>query len=627
MNLASDAHGAGARRFVLVFALLWLLALAALSLHLWQQRQRPLLLVPALGGLHACLKLEHRPEKSDHLPPDCAGAQGSAAGLVEAQLSALGPAQSTDGRWQLGYTLVIPLLNLFVPDAAAEGGWAVDDEAVQRLARTVAQVERPVVLYLFSTHFSEHAPIEPALAADVRNLAVTSRGPLTVDRFLDAPMYPWSIARTDNGITARREQAIAAVTEAMCRLPTAARQRIVGLNLLGEVHHLYPDFEAGMGHDSDYVLTDYSAASRAGFRRWLAQRFGSIEALNRHLGSDFVGFDGIEPPARNIQREPLAHFWQHIDDAAAGKLAISGWVHDAARPAGDPARVRVYVDGVLQARLSAHFVRQDVLQAKPELGTARLGWRHDWRFDGLEPGMHRIDVVLEGANGRLQHMGTRQVAVMGRDQAAPQTRPLVKPLPPMDSLPGGVSQWVDAPEEGRAVFYNPLVPLWHAWRNQQVVDYLSHFDALLARSCLSDVPRRSQQIYPAEQAGWDASRFASAQSLRPFGAVQLGINLYGEATGDASFYNWLARSGQSGYSVTEFHPLQALSTAELDQLLKQHRRHGARSLSFFLHPVASGQTPANPFAFDPNNPEHGSDRLYQAMQQLLAPSGAGSNLP
>ena len=114
------------------------------------------------------------------------------------------------------------------------------------------------------------------------------------------------------------EEAIRALTQTLCALPAAARGRIAGVNLLGEVHHLYPDFEAGMGHQRPYVLTDYSPASRVGFRQWLRQRFrGDVAALNAYLGASFASFDQLEPPSRDIRRERLDHFWQHLDDAAA----------------------------------------------------------------------------------------------------------------------------------------------------------------------------------------------------------------------------------------------------------------------------------------------------------------------
>ena len=597
-------------------ALALLAALIALSAWLWQGRQRPLLLAPAIGELSDCLEMM-APQAP--LEAACTGEHGSAAARIETALNAVGPRRSADGRFELGYTLVVPLLNLFEPQGQ---DWVVDAQALGRIANTVQGVDRPVVLYLFSTHFSERAPIEPVLAQDPANLADTPQGPLPVDQFLGGPLYPWSIARTDNGVTQLREQAMGALTQTLCALPDAARQRIAGVNLLGEVHHLYPDFEAGMGHDRPYVLTDYSAASRAAFRDWLRQHFrGDLAALNAALGSDFASFDQIEPPSRDIRRERLDRFWQHIDDAAAGTLAISGWVHDAALPKNATPWVRVYLDGQPVGRVPAHFVRQDVGQARPEFGTAKVGWRHDLRFADLALGQHRIDVVSEGADGRLHPLGTRYFAVMGRDQADPAPVPMRQALPPMVPPGPQLQFWIDAPQDERAVFYNPLVPLWHAFRNQQVVDYLAHFDRLLDASCLAGVPHRTQQIYPAEKAGWDGPRFASEQSLLPFRDVRLGINLYGEATYDDSFFDWLARSRQPVYSVTEFHPLRAMDADELRRVLLRHRAHGAQSLSFFLHPPPAGgvrtEPVANPFALDPHNPLNGSDVLYRAMQQVM----------
>ena len=227
-------------------------------------------------------------------------------------------------------------------------------------------------------------------------------------------------------------------------------------------------------------------------------------------------------------------------------------------------------------------------------------------------------------------MGTRHVAVMDRQQSTPRPQPMQAALPPMQPAGGsGAAYWIDTPQDHAAVFYNPLAALWHAWRAEQVVAYLRHFDALLERTCLAGVPRRTQQIYPAEKAGWDGTRFASEASLKPFGHVQLGINLYGEATQDDSFFDWLARSRQGRYSVTEFHPMHAMSAAELRRVLLRHQAHGAQTLSFFLHPpeparqAGQGAQAAqpNPFAFDPANPLHGSDALYRAVQGVMGKTG------
>jgi len=599
-----------------LLALALLALLAAVSLRLWQAQRQPLLLAPAIGGLNECLYLAAPTAPED---PACTGEHGSAAARVTRALDALGPRRGRNGHFELGYTLLVPLLNLFEP--GAEGSWQIKRQAVERIARTVEQTDAPVALYLFSTHFSERgAPIEEALAQDPRNMAASPAGPLPVDRYhyLDRPLYPWSVAQLDNEITVRREQAIDAVATALCRLPPAARGRIVGINVLGEVHQMFPDYDTGMGYGQPYVLTDYSAESRQGFAEYLRRRFGSVRALNAYLGSDFTDFAQVEPPSKDLRREPLANSWQHLDATAAGSVPVSGWVHDGALPPGATAWVRVYLNGRLAARVPAHSVRQDVAQALPGLGTANVGWRHNLRYSGLPAGHHRIDVALERPAARLIHLGTRHFAVMERMPGAPPAgQPVHQPLPPMTPPDAGIAFSIDAPQENQALWYNPLVPLWHAFRERQVVSYLEHFDRLLGQSCLADVPRNTQQIYPAQQAGWDESRFASAQSLLPFGHMGLGINLYGEAAYDDSFFDWLARSRQPGYSVTEFHPLRAMNTHELRQTLERHRAHGARRLSFFLHPPGADGHMNNPFALDPANPAYGSDALYRAMREVL----------
>jgi len=623
--VSPERHGAG-RLPVLGFAALLFAGLVAFSIWLWQGGRQPLLLAPAIGGLNACLDLAP-PQPGQPFAPDCAGPQGSAAALVNQNLQRLGPGTSRDGHFEVGYTLVLPLLNFFQSDG--HGGWTINPTAVQRVARTVADVDRPVVLYFFSTHFSGDAPIEPELAADPRNLAQTPEGPLPVDRYMGQPLYPWSIARTDNAITARREQAMRAITDALCREPPAARQRIAGVNLLGEVHHLFPHFESGMGTGAPYVVTDYSDASRAGFRAFLRQRFGSIAALNKALGTDFASFDPIEPPAGNA---PGAPFWQRLDAQSTGQFAVGGWVRDLDRPTpdADPAAapwVRIYMDGSQVGRISAHYGRQDVRQALPDLGTARVGWRGDLDYRHLTPGAHRIDAALERPQGGalgLIHLGTRRIEVFDRqhpDTPAPVTAPMRQPLPPLAAPDHTVRFALDAPADGLALRHNPLAELWNRFRAEQVVAYIRHFSGALDGTCLAAVPRRTQQIYPAAGAGWDETRFASARSRRPFDNVQLGVNLYGEATDDLAFFDELARTRQPGYSITEFHPLQALSAPQLRAELEGHRAHGARTLSFFLHPPATGvdgqPVMANPFAFDPANPAYGSDALYRAMLQIL----------
>ncbi len=226
------------------------------------------------------------------------------------------------GPVDLGYTLPVPLLKLFQP--AQGGGWQIDQAIVDRLVRTLRDTPRPAILYLFSTHFSSEAPIEPVLAADPSNMGQTRDGPLGMDDYYDSKVFNWSFATTRNALTERRVEAVRAVVDAACRLPEKDRAKIRGITLLGELHHLFPNFQAGMGFGGSYRITDYSPASVEGFRRYLRTEFRSIAQFNRVVGADYASLDEVVPPSRDIRSEPLRRFTEHIDGFAQGTLPVAG---------------------------------------------------------------------------------------------------------------------------------------------------------------------------------------------------------------------------------------------------------------------------------------------------------------
>lgn len=593
---------------------------------LWFQRAAALpgtpqrmFLAPMIGVMEPCI--EQPPAGSD-TPPSlterCSASQGSAGALVESSLQVLAPQSSLAEGYEVGYTLPIPLLKLFKPTPA---GWQIDDAMVQRLVHTVRDVQRPVVMYLFSTHFEAHAPIEAELARDPGNMAHTTDGALGKDTYYDAHVYNWSLATTRNTLTARRVEAVRAVLDATCQLTPQDRSRIRGVTLLGELHHLFPNFQAGMGFDAPYRITDYSTASVQGFRAELAREFGSIDLLNRLLGSDYASFDEVQPPSKDIRTEPLQRFTEHIDAYAHGNLPISGWAHVRGSPVGHTPRVHAYLNGQIMGRTPVALSRQDVLAAKPEFGDANTGWRMNLDFRRLPAGLHQLDLFLEDRPGRLVSMGSRHVAIMDRRQSTPQDQPQ-RPLPaaaPPAAAPDAAFH-IDFPRDRSSYYYNPLVPLWHAFRERQITRYLAFFDDQVRQSCLADVPRYTHQIIPFTNPSWDASRFAIQDSLRPHGSLRLGVSLYGEPTYGTSFTQWLRRSGQSRYGVTEFHPLKAMDPQALTEVFDMHARQGAEFLSFFIEPEWEGQRVPrghNIFSFDPHNRQFGSDVLYRSVQTGL----------
>lgn len=593
-----------------------LLALGAGGITLWNTRAGTLLLAPMIGGLEPCLLGPQVARAA--VPPAhakaCDGPQGSAAAQVEASLAKIASPGTEKPGLALGYTLNIPLLKLLVREGDA---WVVDRTAVERITRTVRDTNRPVVLYFFSNHFGVEAPIEPVLAQDPRNLLHTQDGPLPRDKYYGLiDIYPWSFVDKANDITRQRERVTAELLAALCHLPGQDRAKIAGVTLLGELHHMFPDFQGGMGFAGPYRISDYSATSVAGFRDFLKARFGGVAALNQALGASYPSFAAVLPPARDIRRETLANYGEHLDAHAHGVLPVNGWVHV---PGGAGARVRVYRNGVLAGDARVGLSRQDVLQAHPEFGTAEVGWSYDLRHAGLPRGIHQLDVYLELPGQPLQHLGARRIAIL--DATRQPALPLpVQALPASVPAPAGLQFSLDFPAEMADFYYNPLVPLWHAYRQSQIEAYLAHFRALVARSCLGGERVYSHQILPFANPGWDVNKFATGTNLAVPREVALGVSLYGEASYGASFADWLRQSRRARYGITEFHPLRAMTARELGDVMRLHRQRGAAFLSFFV--AADGAddgsaSGANLFAFDPNNRKFGSDVLYESAREAI----------
>ena len=588
----------------------------------WSKRP-PLLLAPMMD-LTPCLLSDGQAAQdptSEGSLKNCRGPQGSAAEWVHATLSTLHPPSSPSTAWTLGYTLKVPLLHFVTPSPK---GWQVDTTALDKVVQTIEQTGKPLVLYMFSTHFSVDAPAETLLAQNPDNQAHTRDGVMPVDTYYGQPIYPWSVARTDNPITSARETVIRALQERLCARPASVRQHIQAITLLGEVHHLFPAFESGMGFSGSYRVSDYSASSQSAFQAFLQQRHGSVARFNKALGSQFAQWTDILPPAKDIRQEKLQHFFEHQDSFASGRLPLTGWVHLPSGSTSDTSttapstQVHVFVNGRLVAQTPVALSRQDVLTAKPELGHANVGWRHDLDYSTWPSGVHRIDLAVRQGHGALHHLATRQVAIGNRQQQALQTVPS-QAAPPFLPLPADAQAYTDEPRDLASYYYNPLAREWLAFRESQVQAYLQHFNRLFDTGCLANTPRYSHQIVPNFNPGWDADKFAVTASLRPQTKLQLGVSLYGETSYGPSFTHWLRQNQHTRYGITEFHPLRAMPPAALSGLLQRHHAQGAQFLSFFMDtPVHTNQgTGLNLFSLGQHNPQHASDQLFLSLQQVL----------
>lgn len=616
-NRNADASGHGRRSLILMAAIASTLALPASAAQL---PPGTLLIAPHIMGASYCPAAASDPKIMTDEQADavCAKAGANAAARIIPALDAIGPIFSPSHKYALGYVLDVPLLRYV---SGHSGNWEVDAHALQTTINTIAEVNRPVVVYLSLNHFAEVATqVATELAKDDRNLMYTPRGPLRGNSYYVVSVHAWTLANKDAPITKLREQLFGAATKAICNLNAKARERISAISLLGEVHQLFPDLMHGVGYQSPIEETDYSPASTNGFRTWLRARYPSIADLNAAVGGHFSSFDKVNPPARDaIQRggDPLTH----LDASASGKLAVYGWLYD---PSGKIPTVNLYIDGRQVAQEPADLNRTDVPQADPSVNTPNVGWHFDYDYTALSLGAHILELSTKTADGHIVRFGERRFFVTGSRRPGVAIGPETVAIPVGSLSNAGLRLAVDGPTPELKVLYDPLAKLWLEYRNVQVRQYYEMFAGILEHSC---VPRNlvfSHQITPQLNATWNPDLMAVSASQAPDPLYLPGATLYGGAAFGQAFLRFKQQDGWGQYGVSELHPQFHLSRDRMEAMFEQHRVNGARFVApYFISILPDRVKPADNdlirLKISPNNPhaELGSSALYAAMVDIM----------
>ena len=249
-----------------------------------------LLIAPHISGEAFCDSAvnDARIVTEDDAAAACAKHDENAADRITTLLDSVGPPLSPSRHFALGYTLDLPLMRFF---SRTLSGWTLDPRAIEASVCVIHDVKRPVVVYLSANHFTDGGlALSEELAHDPQNLMWTKDGPLKANTYFAVALHAWTLTKQDAPINVLRRRAFAAVLDAICRLDPISRARITGVSLLGEVHQLYGNYQAGQGYAASYDVTDYAPQAVAGFRQFLARRFGHIAALNAMAGSSFHAF-------------------------------------------------------------------------------------------------------------------------------------------------------------------------------------------------------------------------------------------------------------------------------------------------------------------------------------------------
>ena len=578
----------------------------------------PFYLVPTVEGLLLCDEAARNPKifPIEAAYAYCAERKLDGSAALARLLDTLEPG-GPKGKVQVGYTQTLKLLSLY---KQGPKGWELDLAQVDTLLRPVTKVARPVVLYLAADHFDSLGPLPEELRKDKRNLMLLADGTPAESNYFGYPILPYTL-QTDADIPVNRYRfaALQAIARRIAALSPEARKRIVAITLLGELHHMFPNFESGMGAYDNIRTTDYSAASVAGFRQWLRQRYGSIDAFRARTGLAYAGFDAVPAPSKNIRKEALASFGEHYDAFADGTLPFSGWLWD---PQQRITALDLYIDGKRHGPVPRGFNRLDVYRADESVQDPNVGYRIDFDFSGLPPGRHRAQIVAESAGARYE-LAQAEFVVVPRNQAPASDRPApgVTGLQNAQVLPG-VKSWLDLPRSLQDVYFNPLARDWNQYRAGQVRAFMQAFYDVAVQAGLPADRLYSHQIVPQVNSSWNPQLLAVGDTLAADTPWKPGFNLYGGATDSDWVRGFVAARRWQGYGVPEFHPQQWKRPGTALKALRSHQQAGARFVSpYYFSPVPQRFRPpgihgVSRMEVRPDNPLDGSAQFYDAIRAL-----------
>lgn len=569
---------------------------------------------PMVDGLDVCPSALEQGITSQSVAAEyCLEVNETAAELLESKLAEFGPEISPDGKFSMGYTLPFPLLSY--ANINEDGSFTIDKIRVAHRIKLLQETNRGVVVYLFSNHFSAsyNATVEDKVAQlEPGSLMQLADGTVPVDGYFSNKTYPWMINEPDTLVNKIRVAAIDEVMAQLCELDSVDSDKIRAVTVLGELHHIYPDFFNGMGFKTNYLTTDYSPAAVTRFQEYLKEEYGNIQNLNQRFDASFSGFSEIHPPSKNINNEALDNFFQHVDYASSGMLTLHGW---AARKDGKPVDIKIYLDGQFVGNAEYGLNRMDVYQAKPEFGHAAVGYRYLLDIKELKEGIHTVDIVYDN-NGRQSLLKTLDVPVVGRDQRAPERISDGLTLEKERKL----DYWHDYPASMQPVFYNPLSQAFYEFRKKGVVDELERYARQAGSFCIAKDKVFSHQIAPIFNSDWNEEKLAVSGTFDKNKNYHLGFNAYGAAFYSDYTFSWLQQQGAERYGMPEVHTM-----LDDDELIagafNRHNQQGAVFISPYyveMKPDTFREDKEHArFKIEDGNREYYSDSLFKAITAVM----------
>lgn len=574
--------------------------------------------VPTIEGLPLCDAAVKDPQLTDLTGAyaKCKELNEDGAAAVTRLLNTLEPGGAR-GKVQVGYTATLQLLDLYRP---TPNGWKIDAARVEDYLKIVQKVDRPVVLYLSSSHFDSQGPITEELLKDPRNLMQLSDGKPLALGYFGYRIVPYTLLADESiPVNKYRFEALRYVAQKIKMLPAPVQKRIVAITLAGELHQMFPDFENGMGAYNAVAVTDYSPGSVAAFQRWLQNKYSTIAELNEKTGLKYDDFGSIRPPSKDIRKDTLTSFGEHYDAFADGTLPFSGWIWDPRRKIS---RLHLYVDGKFVDEVATGLNRLDVYRAEASITNANTGFRYDLDYSQIPPGRHHAQIVAETTTGQFL-LAEREFVVVPRDQSSVKAARFT-PIPRLKraEMLSEVRSWLDIPKPLQDVYYNPLARDWNMFREVQVHDFLNAFYTAAVKAGLPKDKLYSHQIVPQVNSTWNPQLFAADLSMASDVPWKQGLNMYGGAADSSWMRKFLANRRITDYGVPEFNPQQWKAAGVHLNALQSHLDSGARFVSPYYFSIipekfkGAAEHGVNRMEIGPNNTKDGSDAFYRAIVEF-----------
>lgn len=578
----------------------------------------PLLIAPMIEGIHYCDAPQDFVGINKETPhyKYCADNKFSMIKQLKDLLNNLEP-NGPEGNIQVGYTYGIAVLGLY---DKTPNGWALSKDKITRIFNNIQSAGRPAVIYFLMNHFDTANELSKELSRDKQNLMQLANGEPPIELYFQAPIIPYTLSVDETiPVNQYRFEALRAIISHYSTLPEEQKKLIHSFTLAGEVHHMFEDFQGGMGKFDDIKMTDYSQYSKQAFRRWLAAKYETIDQLNSKLLTAFPSWDAVEPPSKNIRTESLDGFYQHVDSYSHGILPIFGWLWD--KNANYVRSIKIYLDGEYLGNADQNLNRLDVYQAISDLNTPNVGFRYELDFSALKPGIHDIQVVADTPEGEFE-MARQKFSYINREQTQPNhIKPTntVKSLEPASSL-GSVRYYVDHPKPMIDVYYNPLAKQWHLYRESQVERFITYTWEEASALGAEQEKLYSHQIPAYLNSSWNTVLFATGQSIRAQSKYLPGITLYGGGA-DADMTKQIYPAMKSRkYGVPEYHSQQYKSYEPSYNALMTHYYGNAAFVSPYYMSVVpddihQGDEAHKKFLIKEGNTHYGSGYLYKAIQE------------